>query len=372
MKKKKNAFFNENIQQIVNDLSIPEANSKIIQELVEFELSLDEKMNDFEKIFMKASNKLKAVMWYNPHIQCFLMETKPGIWIHFQEMFPGDISVWNYLLRTKQLFNNQSQSILFEELQILKPSIHRVKDSLYVNINQSKDIIANNNDIFSELENIPFVAITNEQAKSILHKISLSMNAKNLVYVRNMIGMLLGYPRQQVLLHNIVDNIDYNIFVPKFNDFTENGFFQQTYPLLTSSGDQNQLIDLFAYLEEAQNAMNNLSTSFTGQEEIHMNIKAALIDSTSFLRSLIFEHYFPESISQNACDTLDEYILYSFPHHAFPTSMPFHQYGLNWLDYEPHLNSSLMKGKILLTLKKVIEWKTEMRETYQNDIETIC
>ena len=361
-------FFNKKIQELASSLSLPHENVETINGLHEFEKKLDEKLYEFEEIFFKASPKLKTVLWYNPHMQAFILGAKSAMWVNFGEMFPGDIMVWQYLMRIKQLFHDHSVKCIFEELTHICPDIVMIKDNFVGNIKGITEKIFDNSDIFSDIRKVPFVSVTEEETQILLQKISQNLSPKNIPEVRNMIGILLGYPRDQVFMHKIIDHLDLQIFIPRFNDFTSDGFYYQTLPLIKEQKDRDRLFNLFSYLQEMEIMMNRKARSFQEQEAIHKNIIEILVSHQSFLRTLIFENYLPQSMSQKAADVLDDYILCAIPRRAFPETFDICKYGISWMEYKASSESDYIKGKILLAIKKISRWKKMVWFKYEQDL----
>lgn len=354
-------FFGDRLKRVAAKIKSNQDNLDLLNNLSRFEKTLDSRVSAFENLFFRASPKLKTILLHNPHLQTFLMGAKPAVWISFEEMFPGEIENWLYLLKVKNLFFEKSVSVVLDEIVRLKPNLIKLREDLVVDLTQAKEVISHNLDIFAEFRNTPYVVVTTEEVVQIVKKIALNIEMGRIPQMRNMLGILLGYPRKQVLQHKIIDKLDMQILIPRLNDFSRYGFHRQTLLKEKDSAARTKLNDIFNSLQQWEIDMNEKATSFDEQQGIHTRINLFLKEHQAFLREMIFKHYFLKGLSQKAADTVDNYILLSFPRLAFPGNLDFVDFGMFWVEYLPDQQSRLIKAKILLAVKKVSQWKKRMR-----------
>jgi hypothetical protein len=354
-------YFGSRIKKIASKINPRGENIETLNKLSKYEAELNFRLSEFETLFLKASPKLRTILTYNPHLQALLMGAKPGAWISFEEMFPGDIENWLYLLKIKNIFFEKSTKIIIDELVNLKPNLIKLRDDFVVDLSQVKNIISCNLDIFAEFRPTPYVVITTDEAIQMCKKITLHIEMGRLPIVRNMLGLILGYPRRQVLMHKIIDILDLQILIPHLNDFSRYGFFEQSFRKEKLPQNKAKLQEIFEPLEKWEKQMNETATSFEEQKGIHFLINTHLNEHKEFIRKTIFKHYFLKEISANATQTIDNYIQLSFPRLSFPRSVNFSDFGLYWVEYQPDRESEYLKARILLAVKKIQTWQKKMK-----------
>ncbi len=356
--KKFGTFFGKKIKKLVYEVNSGEESFNILDKLSKYEHETETRIRDFEKMYNKASNKLKTLIIHNPHIQAFLMGAKSGLWITFEEMFPGDINNWLYILKLKNLYSDRSLDLILDEITSLNPNYIKLKNDLIVDLTQVKDIISSNLDIFSSFRDSPYLSITKDETLEICKKIALSIEIGRIEESRCMLGLILGYPRKQVLIHQMIDSLDLQILIPKLNDFSRYGFYQKTLKKERLNSNRTILIDTFTELETLDRLMNEESQSFEEQKAYHHLIKNIINNKIEFFRKMIFKHYFLKEITKNSTEIINQYLNLSFPRLSFPKVLNFVSFGMYFIEYVEDIESEYIKTKILLSIKKVQNWQS--------------